>query len=109
MEQVQRYKKPGDLENADAVLAVSTKANRDLFDKIGKEQKMLDNETLSILFGERFDNALIQTEQRVTLEYLQNARKHCSSLEEAMEFIGVPEDQRPKYAELMKEKELQGA
>ena len=74
---------------------------------------MLDNETLSILFGKRFDDALIKAEQKgkeeTTLEYLQNVWKHCNSLEEAMEFIGVPEDQRPKYAELMKEKELQGA
>ena len=58
-------------------------------------------------------NALIEAEDRgeekSTLRRLENARKHCSSREETMEFIGVPEDQRPKYAELMKEKELQGA
>ena len=97
------YEIPEDQNNARAVLNVSSEANEETFEKIRRDEDM--GEALRRVMKDDLAESEQRGEQNAMVQAIKNVMDKLKyTVEQAMDLLDVPSDQRSMYAGLVNKK-----
>ena len=97
------YEIPEDQNNARAVLNVSSEANEETFEKIRRDEDM--GEAMRRVMKEDLARERNEGEQQTKVLDITNLMKNLQlTLEQAMDALSIPTDQRSMYAGMVNKK-----
>lgn len=104
IEQAKKAKKPGDLQNIDAVLQVSVSANKKLYEDIKRRDKDMC-QALKDLMKDEIAEEVTKGRADATLENIKNMMKNLKlTAKEAMKALEIPAADQRKYSSMLKAK-----